>query len=114
MMPINTLMTQEASNLFYDPAFRRMLETHIPMLRIHGSTDVIDLPPLATYRYRGDLYGYLRIQGVPKDLHWLTMRMSGMDAPTQFDETITQLLIPAGQYIEQIRNAYRTVEKKMA
>lgn len=113
MMSIHSLMSAEAAPLFYDPAFRRMLETHLPLLRTHPTTQVNMVSPLMSYRYRGDLYGFLTKAGVSKDLHWLVMRLIDLNSPTEFDDKVTQILIPADAFINQIMNSYRTIEKKM-
>lgn len=113
-MPINTLMSEEATKLSYDQTYRRMLETHLPLLRKAGSTLSQLVEPYEAYRYQGDLYGYLSHKRVPRELHWLIMRLNDFNAPTDFHSEVRFLLAPSPDIISQIRTTYMTIEKKMS
>lgn len=83
---VSDIAKDPGDQLFYDPGFRRMIETHLVMLRNMNDlrSDVID--PNTIYKYQGDFYGFLGSLGVPMDQYWLYLRFNGLTNPEQFGQ----------------------------
>jgi hypothetical protein len=109
-MSIESLMVDAGPDVFYDPAFRNVLEDHIPFLRERHSTLMI-LKPDESYQWRGDLYGLLHMKGMARQYHWLIMRLNAMTTPRDFNEDTLTLLVPNFTVIEQILQSHNAAPR---
>jgi hypothetical protein len=106
---INNLMVDDGDSIFYDPEFHVTMESHMPWLRQLASTTTITLLPIDSVKYDADLGGLLQKYNVPVCYHWIVMRMNKLNSPSEFNSTITSLLIPSGDAIESLRRVLATV-----
>lgn len=106
-------MTALNDSLLFRPDFRRVIEQHLTWIRKHPSTtsELVDVEQ--AYRFRGDLFGYLKIRGVNSDMAWVIMRVNEWNHPIEFDESVREILIPDESIIITIRNGYLTTQKKL-
>lgn len=86
-------MAKGGDDLYYDKAFRLVLETHLNMLINRSSAQPIPLELF--YQYEGDFYGYLTEIGVTPAHHFIYMRMNGMTNPNQFAKEMRDPSNPA-------------------
>ena len=114
VMSINNLMAPEGPTLYYDPAFRLMLESHMSYLRQRPSIRVLDIDNHDAYKYEGDLAGLLRKYSIPPHLHWVIMRLNDMDSPALYTADMTQLIILPETEIKSLAAVFRTSNKKIA
>lgn len=112
-----TIMNQMAKpgpDLYYDPKFRLIIETHMNLLR---KVDVTyeAIPPELFYQYEGDFYGYLTERGISPELHFIYLRVNGMVNPDEFAKEIRDpldreyrpvLIRPSLSMIETIKMYY--------
>ena len=112
-MPIAQLMVDPGAAIYYDPDFRRVLETHMGLLRTASSTTTATIEPQDGYKYEYDFYGYLQFQGVSESLHWVILRMNDMIDPKEFRVDRSVILIPAADAVDSIRKLHMTVASKM-
>lgn len=117
---IMTHMAKPGPDLYYDPKFRLMVETHINILRNYQVTRQ-DIPDNHYYQFEGDFYGYLLSEGVPHSQHWIYMRVNGMYSPHEFAKDLrdpyhvrTQpvLLIPHEATLADIQRMYVSLKNK--
>jgi len=104
-MFINTLLQTTDSGSLHSPAFRVMLEDHLDVIREKHIQRHL-LPDTAAHQmYPGDLYGFLVANSVPRDTHWIIMRVNGMQSPSEFrsDHAVISLVDPMA-----IVNLYQT------
>lgn len=94
---------------YYDPSFRDVLEAHLSWLRAHRTTYTLAVTSFNLLVYNRNLSGFLIENKIPMKLHWLTMRMSGLYAPTDFTEGVEALLVPNTDTVERLRQAWKTV-----
>lgn len=71
------------AQMFYDPAFRLIVETHINILRTINA-ERREIPLELYWQYEGNFYGYLTEIGIEQELHWIYLRVNGMENPNQF------------------------------
>lgn len=76
-------MAKPGDDLYYDPAFRLIVETHLNILK-HSRVVQEDIPLDLFYQYEGDFYGYLVERGIPTFMHWIYLRVNGMTNPNEF------------------------------
>lgn len=110
-MLIDNLMVDSGPQIFYNDAFRRVLESYIPWLIKNTSTQQITVDPLAAYRFEADFFSLLSYYNVPSYLHWLIMRMNKLVSPSDSDKNITSLYIPDGTTIEYIRQSFMSTSR---
>lgn len=116
---IFTEMAQPGPDMFYDPKFRLMVETHINILRTVNST-VEQIPDNHYYQHEGDFNGYLVSRGVPAWLHWVYMRVNHMENSNQFAKDLRdplnkriepRVIIPHDAVLADIQQMYISLKK---
>lgn len=111
-MSINGLSGARDRELYFDPDFRRTLESYMGWLREHPETVTIPVSSHEGYKWEGDLYGLLENQGIPEEYRWLVMRVNNLYRPGEVDERISVLLIPDFGVVDRVMQMYRTATKK--
>lgn len=107
-MDILNLAYKDGPTVYYDAAFRAVLEDHMTYLRGHQDTTLQQLEPHVVNKWRGDLFGFLTTINIPAHYQWLIMRMNSMSAPTDFDTNVETLLIPSPSEVEKIKAIHLT------
>lgn len=107
-MSINSLMTNDGDDIYYRASFRQTLEAHMPHLRASKSTEKNNVPENLGAIFESDLSGYLNEFGYEMHLHWIIMRMSGLNSPHEFGVKTEYLLIPNKRELSRILQAYNT------
>ena len=107
-MLIDKLMNDSGPGIYYDDGFRNVLEDHMTYLRAHPKTTQLSVDPAKLYQFEFDLFGLLQMYNIPAELHWLTMRMNEMHAPTDVRDDITYLLVPDLTTVNRIRQSHMT------
>lgn len=109
-------MARGGEDLYYDPDFRLVLETHLQVL-INRAAARNDIPLDLFYQYEGDFYGYLVEIGVTPAHHFIYLRMNGMTNPNQFAKEMRRednpyirpvLIVPNQNQIDNIVRLYMT------
>lgn len=107
-------------SLMYDPAFRQVLEVHLPVLRTTRYIEERTIEPTLIDRYQGDFYGLLASLQIPLDQHWLIMRLNGFKSPREFGlellnpyKKITgySLIIHSDEYLRDLRSMFLTTRR---
>lgn len=112
-MPIAELLVNTGAAIYYDPAFRRVLESHMGLLRNLTSTQLVAIEPNLAYKYEFDFYGLLQEKGVAEHLHWVIMRVNDMVDPRDFKAEMDRFLVPTAEVIDSIRKLHMTAASKM-
>lgn len=107
-MPILELMTPIPDSITNDVKFHLMLETHRGYFRQEGNYEVHGVDSHAAYKYQYDLFGYLTSKNVHPELHWLVMRLSDIESPTRFDNTVQVLLLPKKEAYAKLKGLHIT------
>lgn len=115
-MPINAKMdtSNEGDAIYFDPAFLRMLETHLLWLNNQADTTTHPLDPHVAAKYDGDFKGLMVAMGVPPQCHYITMVMNGMHGPQDFHRGVRNLRIPSAQTINVLRQRSKVITKKVS
>ena len=112
-MPVNSMMASEGPDVYYEPAFRQMLESHMAYLRGLPDNRVIEVEPHAAYKYEGDLAGLLSFYQVPNHLHWVVMRLNNLYSMTDVSQDLKWFLMMDPKYVEALNSVYRANVKKI-
>lgn len=112
-MPISQKQIDPGAAVYYDPAFRRVLETHFGLLRNLQDTRVVQIEDNLAYKYENDFYGLLQEKAVPEYLHWVILRVNDMVDPRDYQSSMNQFLYPPHEVVENIRRIYATTVNKL-
>jgi hypothetical protein len=99
---LDSQMAPDGGSLYYTDAYQTMIETHLQWLLSHPATYQINIEPGIGVKYEGDLYGLLRINGIPPQHFWTVMRMNGMRSTTDYESTVSSLLVPNYQVMSSL------------
>ncbi len=91
-----------------EESFQVTLETNLHLIKLPTHSTVYDVAPLDALKYQGDLHGYLFSINVPYNLHWITMRASGLDSSVDFTKDTRTLIIPTSDYIQTLMTIHQT------
>lgn len=112
-------MVPLGDNIYYDQGFRNEVENHLNLLK-RSNTQKQLIEPDVVYQFEGNFYGYLRSISVPNHLHWIYLRVNGFSHPTEFGKAVsssqgrnslTELLLPDLNFVEQIKILHLTRKK---
>lgn len=105
-MLVDNLMQDAGPSIYYNDAFRVVLEDHVSTLRNNSLTKVVTVPPHSAYKYEGDFYGLLSSLNIPPHYHWLVMRMTGFTSTLDATRGIQYVLVPETNTLERIRQSH--------
>lgn len=91
--------------IFYTTGFRKVLEDHLPYLRVHPTTRQKQMTLAEANRYKWNLSAFLATVVEP-DYVWLTLRLNDYLCDQEFDGTRTYLLIPSTQAVDNLVQCY--------
>lgn len=112
-MKIDSKMINMGPSTYYEKDFLDILESHLVSISSRTDTVIVSVESLDAAVYTGDLYGYLTKLNVPMNLHWVTMRLSGMYNTNQFGPNNVNILIPSESAIDKIRQSYSVVSNSI-
>lgn len=110
------------ASIYWEEEWHIVLESHLPYLMgtatstaLGSSTglQVYAVDPHDAFKYDGDLWGYLQSIKQQPQYWWAIMRANGMYAPNEFSRSVSQLIIPSVQFIDNLRTLYQTVSNKL-
>lgn len=112
-MSIVSQLVEEGAQVYYDPDWLRVIETHLTYLRNHPDTVVRAIEPIDGVKYQGDFGGLLYHYGVLPQYHLVILRMNNLASPTEYTSDILSLLVPSTTAVDKIRQVYQTTVKKL-
>lgn len=93
---------------FYTEEFRTVLETHMVWLKQHSTTTNLSVDPHIAYMYENDFHGLMNHYNVPRDLHWLNMRVNNLFSPLEYSRDMTTIKLVDPENISQLYSRYCT------
>lgn len=105
---IEKLMVNGGDDLFYTPAFRNMIENHLPDLTdpAHCVNVVVDNKDADDAD--GDFYALLHQYKVRPEHRWTCLRMNQMTAPNQYKSNMVHILVPREDFIKKLVKRFKT------
>jgi len=119
-MQINSLSVPSGSSYYHTYPFHIFLESLIDYFTKLPSTKTIIVDRHDSYKYDGDLYGYLQdIKNIGQKYHWFIAKLNGYSSSDSFrftddGQTAIILLIPDLQEIDILSNVYITQNQTIA
>lgn len=111
MIRLTSKMDTSAASVYYDLRFKLMIEQHLEDLINYEGNTYIEVEPIDSDRWEGNLFGYLHSINVPVFQHWIIMRMNKMDSTLGFNSTIQKLILPNVEKLNVLRELYSTIHK---
>lgn len=87
-----------------------LLETHIPMLRTHKDTRLIEVNGQQAEKFTGDFHGLLDSLLIEKKYHYLITRVNGFNCSTDYDGLRKSFYIPSTDVISGFLATYSSNE----
>ena len=100
--PVTDLMTMDFSKYNADRRYRIVIQQHLLYLKNHPDTRVVAVTEAKARPFYYNLWGYLLNVGYLPEQMYAIMLLSGMNSSEDFDETITQLVVPTFTVIDKI------------
>ena len=105
-------MIDKGSDTFYTAEFRNMLDSYLPWFKVDPTTVVLTVDAHLQDKYIGDFEGLLLELKVPRPLHWLTMRMNGVDDPAVYTLETSSILVPASSTVDRLLSIHQSTMSK--
>lgn len=103
----NAMITQPETYTLTDE-YKAYVESIIPLLLNHPTSEPISITPETGWLYRGNLTAFLLDQKVGIEDHLVIYRMNDLNGPQDFDERSTSLIVPDRQYLSKLKQVYKT------
>lgn len=110
-VPLYQSIPSAGPSVFYEESFRNMIETHLEWLISNPATDALTVTNSDAYRYQGDFDGLLKFLNVPKQYHWIALRMNGLTSSLDYDHSMVEIIVPSIEVISRLQRLYKTSEK---
>lgn len=110
-MDIYALMQDSGADIFYDDAFRRSVEDHLPYLKSLKVNQVINVEPMQAYKYAGDFFALLTSLNIPMKYHWIVMRLNDMLSPQDYKDTQLEFIYPPPDELKKISRLFLSQNK---
>lgn len=111
IVPLRSTMSHDGPSIYYTPAFRVMLEAHIPYFKQGRRSSYVSIDPSVAYKYEYDFYALLTSLKIPKYHQWFVMRLNGMTSPEQFRAEKLGLYIPDFEILDRLRTNHATLAR---
>lgn len=106
-MRIHSLMDNLTDDLYLSHDFKNVLEDHLTFLK-QNKPRMIEVTSHQNYKWEGDFYGLLDELRVPKDFHYVSMRMNGLTNSGHYKGDLDYILIPDINTVEDLKMTFET------
>lgn len=107
-MALIALLDDTGEDFWYSSDFRNMIDSHIPIIKTKPGTRIIDIEPLQSYKFEGDLNGLLLSIQLPRKYHYIVGKLNGINHTGDLPGDILHLTIPDFDFIEMLASIYNT------
>lgn len=90
--------------------FKKILEDHLSIIK--SKTFTVEISPVDANRFEYDLFSVLRELNVDPKLHWIIMRVNGLNSPADYKKEMMQLQIPDEEYFDSLLATYNSAQVK--
>lgn len=105
-MNIRNKMRAPGHSNYYSNEWKNLIDQHIDFLLSSSNTMVVDVEPMAAYKYAGDLAGFLVATQVPAHHTYVVLKLNDMTDGTQFKRDTKQLILPAQKDLDKLMFTY--------
>lgn len=97
--------------VYYQSAFRDVIEMHLPLMLKTGRFTIQDIEPSVAYKNENDFYGLLNDFLMDVNLFWPTLRINGFYEPSEYPADKLAIIIPDSAYLDQLRRMHTTIHQ---
>ncbi len=72
------------------------------ILRNTAKPKAVELSGAQEVRHRGDFFALLNELLISQELHWIIMRLNGLNSPMEYQGNLEVILIPDNSFLELI------------
>lgn len=95
-------------DVYYNPAFMKVIEDNLTYLRSTGKVRPVALTNVQCAKYRGDFFGLLIDLQVSLQYHHMVMRVNNYLNPGDFTGEINAIIMPDFTVFEQMKSVFET------
>ncbi len=112
--PLEDSMTDDGPEVYYNLDFRNVIEDHLELIKKAARTSYIGVDVFLANVNKGSFYSLLSQLStpIPKQLHWITLRLNGLTSPHEYDGR-TSILLPDNEYIETLVRTFLSKKKSL-
>lgn len=96
----------EGDLIYYNEEFRVVLENHLHYLIKHPDTTISIVQDHEMIKNKCDIYSLFLERKIPKQYHWVMLRLLGLNSPFLNRIELSYIIIPPFNEIENIKTAY--------
>lgn len=111
-LTIASKMAADGGSIYYSPDWLDNVELHLPYLLRQASNQTLPLLDVDAIKYQFDFYGLLRAYSQPPPLHYPILRMNGLHAPTDYDGSLTSIIVPSRQVITSLVTVWQAITQR--
>ena len=108
-----TTLQQDGAAIYYTDSFRTMIEFNLQWLLTSTYISTMAINNHDAYVYEYDLFGLLTSMSIPWQLHWIIMRLNGLNSSEEFTADMTNLYLPTEAVITNMVALENTISKIM-
>ena len=107
---INSLVAVSGDSIYYNPSFRRVLQSNYHYIKSSLGANTIPIPANIAYQNEFNFYGVLDAMSIPKCYQWIVMMLNDMSSPNQFNRNVTSFYMPSTNILQIIKNTYNSTK----
>ena len=112
-MYIHNLAAITGEDVYYDPNFLIMIESHFTYLRGLDSVISQTVEPAIAHKYEGDFNGLLNHLNIPKKYHNIIVRFNNLACTNDYTRDMLTFYVPSITEIDLIKSIYETRKTKL-
>lgn len=93
--------------IFHTDHFRQLIEDHLQILAAQENVTILDIPNHVAYSSEGDFIAILLHFNIPRQYHYVFLRVNGFSSPVEYTSDMTRLLVPSDLTIENLLKVHR-------
>lgn len=107
-VPLYEKVKNQYPNHFYRLEFRSIIESMLPYLKNHADTAKLSVEPDLVYYYNQNFYSLLFRLNQHSKYHYMIMRCSGIEKPTDDFSDLTSIYVPSPDLIARLTSSFKT------
>ena len=111
MLTVKDHLLSEGPKVFYKESFRNLLEEHLSYLKDESTVEEVVIEPNLLNKFKHNFYGYLNVKNIPRQYHWIVMRMNNMHSSSDFNTTMRTFIMPDINTIENMVKIFNVKTK---
>ena len=108
MRSITESMPRKLPDVYNDKSFIHLVESMVNEVLVeYKQIEAID-----THKFEFDFYGLLKRYNVPRELHYITLRLNNLKNPTDYQSEDLFIVVPENGQVPRLRKLFKSTYSK--